>query len=280
MVFSGIFSLFVGVALFRWGKCQSFPGNVNAGNPVNTGNYGNGGNYGSVGTGSFVPANQRNCAVVSVKAQPMFDMKSFAGDWKVVKRSHMRTIDPIIYDTFEMFSNSVFFKTKTHSMNAFISSRTGRDNEEVLTVSGSTTRSMNLFGISWDICQSIPPIHLSARNPANPGQLSLRFRLDETLGVDTNLDLTQFMNGVFGRNFFEFFVLSTDYQNYAVVWNCKRILPNGNCGDNMVLVMSRGKALSQYYEQLVKAKLATICVDYKDLEDEAHMGVMCAHDTD
>ena len=80
MVFGGVFSLFVGVALVRWGKCQSFPGNVNAGNPVNTGNYGNGGNYGSVGTGSFVPANQRNCAVVSVKAQPMFDMKSFAGN--------------------------------------------------------------------------------------------------------------------------------------------------------------------------------------------------------
>lgn len=276
MVLSGVFSLFVGVALFRWGKCQSFPGNVNAGNPVNTGNYGNGGNYGSVGTGSFVPANQRNCAVVSVKAQPMFDMKSFAGEWKVVKRTHMRTIDPILYDTFEIFSNSVFFKTKTHSMNAYISAITGQDNEEVMTVSGSTTRSKNLFGISWDICQRIPMIHLTARNPANPGQLSLRFRLDESLGVeDIDLDLTQFMNGVFGKNFFEFYVLSTDYQNYALVWNCKRILPNGNCGDNMVLVMSRGKTLSQYYEALVKAKLATICVDYKDLEDETHTGVEC-----
>ena len=71
---------------------------------------------------------------------------------------------------------------------------------------------MNLFGISWDICQLIPPIHLTARNPANPGQLSMRFRLDETLGVDTDLDMTQFMNGVFGRNFFEFFVLRSDRQ--------------------------------------------------------------------
>ena len=61
-------------------------------------------------------------------------------------------------------------------------------------------------------------------------------------------------------------------------------LPNRTSYNNSfsslkVLVMIRGKALSPYYEQLVKAKLATICVDYKDLEDEAHMSGMCAHDT-
>jgi len=80
--------------------------------------------------------------------------------------------------------------------------------------------------------------------------------------------MTGIMEGLFGENFFDFTVLSTDYQNYAVIWNCKSILPNGKCGENQVLVMGRGKQLTPYHEQLIKAKLGTICVEYDSLHVE------------
>ena len=39
-----------------------------------------------------------------------------------------------------------------------------------------------------------------------------------------------------------------------------------------VLVMSRGKKLSSYHAQIVKAELATICVDFDTLHDEEQIG--------
>merc|ERR1712168_366068 len=83
----------------------------------------------------------------------------------------------------------------------------------------------------------------SPRDPNQPGKFSMRFRTDE-LGLGFELNLDEVMNGMFGKNFFEFYVLSTDYQNYAVIWNCKRVADDGTCVENVVLVMSRGKKLT------------------------------------
>lgn len=251
-------------------------GNSGYGSNVNSGSWS--GSSGSVvypnnDNSGFVPANQRNCAVSSVQAQPMFDMYLFQGAWRVLKRSSAESIDPILNNFLEIFSNSAFFNTKTHSMKARMSYyQSGQ--EKIMEVSGSSTRSMSIFGIKFDFCQEIPAIFLSPRDPNQPGKFSMRFKTDE-LGLGFEMDISAVMHGLFGKNFFEFVVLSTDYKNYAIVWNCKRVLPDGTCGENVVLVMSRGKSLTDYQEQLVKTKLATICVDYKELEDEPHLTDEC-----
>merc|ERR1719244_2589973 len=100
------------------------------------------------------------------------------------------------------------------------------DNEKVMFVAGASTRSMTIFGVKFDFCQEIPGIYLSNLDPNNPGKFAMRFKTDE-LGMGFEMDLSAVVHGIFGKNFFTFYVLSTDYQNYAVVWNCKRILPDG-----------------------------------------------------
>ena len=65
------------------------------------------------------------------------------------------------------------------------------------------------------MCQKIPPIQLLAENPAEPGKLTLQFRimeesLPDLLGgkvPDAGLDLSPIMEGIFGENFFHFYVL-------------------------------------------------------------------------
>lgn len=249
----------------------------NSGYPFNSGYPSNSGNSGFNSGGTFVPANQRNCKVESIKAQPMFDMKSFEGEWKVLKRTNLYSVDPIILGGFQILADSIFFKTTTNSMTAEVQSITNAANEKVMIVKGTQTIAMNFFGMKVATCTTIPPVFLTARNPAEPGKLSIRYRTGEYLPeIDFKIDLTELVTGILGRNFFEFYVLSTDYQNYAIVWNCKRVGPKGECKDNMVMVMGRGKGpLSYYYEQLVKTKLATICVEYNDLEDEVHEGGVC-----
>jgi len=276
MAFFCGFCLLIFSAFLRLSECQNF--GSNNGNPsgntgfISNGNSGFGSNTGSSG---FVPAIQRNCLVSSIQAQPMFDQKQFEGAWRVLKRSSQDSIDPVLNNLLEIFSNSAFFNTKTHSMKArMYTMQSGPGAERIMVVSGSSTRSMSIFGMKFDFCQEIPAIYLSPRDPNQPGKFSMRFRTDE-LGLGFELNLDEVMNGMFGKNFFEFYVLSTDYQNYAVIWNCKRVADDGTCVENVVLVMSRGKMLTPYQEQLVKAKLATICVDYKALEDEPHLNDKC-----
>jgi len=204
----------------------------------------------------------------------MFNMNDFQGSWRVEKRTSQASVDPVINSFLEIFSNSAFFKTRMHSMRARMYPLQIGGDYKVMVVAGTSTREMSIFGMKFEFCQEIPALYLSARDPRKPGQFSMRFQTRE-LGLGFDMDLSAVLHGVFGKNFFEFYVLSTDYQNYAVIWNCKRVLPDGSCGENVVLVLSRGKGLSAYQEQLVKAKLATICIDYKDLEDEPQISTEC-----
>ena len=92
-----------------------------------------------------------------------------------------------------------------------------------LTVAGTTVLDMTIFGMKFEMCQAIPPLQLQPDNPAEPGKLSVRFRLGtfmEPLGLGMELpdvDLTAFAEGLFGENFFDFVVLRYDSFRFLIV---------------------------------------------------------------
>ena len=80
------------------------------------------------------------------------------------------------------------------------------------------------------MCQKIPPIQLLAENPAEPGKLTLQFRimeesLPDLLGgkvPDAGLDLSPIMEGIFGENFFHFYVLRWLHEQRTRLTFCKK----------------------------------------------------------
>ena len=94
---------------------------------------------------------------------------------------------------------------------------------QIMEVSGSSTRSMSIFGIKFDFCQEIPAIFLSPRDPNQPGKFSMRFKTNE-LGLGFEMDISAVMHGLFGKNFFEFVVLRSLVTHLC---NCSTICMTG-----------------------------------------------------
>ena len=81
------------------------------------------------------------------------------------------------------------------------------DGRPSIHVWGSASRRMSFFGLKWEICQKIPPIYLAPSSKNDPGRLSIIFDTKYIPYIETSVDLTKYVNGIFGSNFFEFYVL-------------------------------------------------------------------------
>jgi len=202
----------------------------------------------------------------------------------VTRRTSMNSIDPLFYRVLDFFPNSKYFKSSTNSMQASMRLQIGNeyndeDKRRFIVVGGSQSRSINFFGMKWEICQQVPYAFFTPIDLEDPGRLTVsldmalyRHSIGEPWFESIGFDFTELFKGIFGDNPFEFYVLSTDYDNYAIIWACKQITTNGKCGENMALVMSRGVSLKPFHESIVKAKLASICIDYDTLIEEEQSG--------
>lgn len=72
---------------------------------------------------------------------------------------------------------------------------------------------------------------------------------------------------------YDYWVLSTNYISYAIIYTCWTIDGDGRCGDSDVMVLSRRPSdLTSDVLQIVQEKLRQTCVDYNSLVKVKHDG--------
>ena len=91
------------------------------------------------------------------------------------------------------------------------------DGRPTMRVYGYASRRMSFFGLEWEICQRIPGINLAPRSENDPGRLSIVFDTSYIPYIESHFDLTKYVNGIFGDNFFEFYVLRYIYVRSLVM---------------------------------------------------------------
>ena len=61
-----------------------------------------------------------------------------------------------------------------------------------------------------------------------------------------------------------FIVVTTDYENYALNYACKKLNTDGTCAASQAWIQSREKTLADKYMWEIEEKLSSVCLSKKD----------------
>ncbi|KAK6174752.1 hypothetical protein SNE40_017971 [Patella caerulea] len=83
-----------------------------------------------------------------------------------------------------------------------------------------------------------------------------------------------------GGDTYTYWVIDTDYVNYALTYACGEMLPNGTCGKVRSWIWSRKTSISQTLLNSTEVLLNGLCVDASSLITTSHVEDACSKQND
>uniref|UniRef100_A0A8C5SFT7 Lipocalin/cytosolic fatty-acid binding domain-containing protein n=1 Tax=Laticauda laticaudata TaxID=8630 RepID=A0A8C5SFT7_LATLA len=116
--------------------------------------------------------------------------------------------------------------------------------EEDGTMTASSKGRMKLFGF-WMICADMAAQY-SVPDPTTPGKMFMNYQ-----------GLASYLSSG-GDNYW---VIDTDYDNYAITYACRTVKEDGSCDDGYAIVFSRNpRGLPPVIQKIVQQKQEEICM--------------------
>ncbi|KAK7896276.1 hypothetical protein WMY93_021601 [Mugilogobius chulae] len=162
-----------------------------------------------------------SCVVDSFTVKEDFDPKRYAGKWYALQKK-----DP----------EGLFLQDN-------ISAEYTIDDDGSMTASSKGR--VTLFGF-WVVCADMAAQY-SVPDPATPGKMFMNYQ-----------GLASYLSSGGQDNYW---VIDTDYDNYAITYACRTLKDDGSCDDGYALVFSRNpRGLPPAIQRVVRQKQDDICM--------------------